>query len=391
MHTRWRGITASTFAAVALAGLVAGCEGDKSKAQVAADANALDAGPPQPVLGGKLGAELAAAASGAPPEGRPAPAGGPTDGPPENGVFSPQAAAAALPKDMPYKIEVVDEGSEPRTRLVPKIDPKSEQKLNITLGLRMGGPQGMPNLDLGVSLKAEKPADKPKEAASAAAPAASAAPTKVIAKVTSATLASMSIGGPPKELADALAKLKGSALHYDLSPANVVSNQKPELAKDADPGLQPLLAALGEAIALVTPPLPDKPVGAGAYWMVTDRAVASGAQLPVLRYRVFKIEKVEGDVVSLSIDTRQYAEGADLKLPGPNGDVTLTIDRLESSGKGTLAWSPSSFAPGTADASQRLQALLVPPGASGQQGAPGAQRSVAQVELTAKFAAPAAP
>ncbi|KYF90477.1 hypothetical protein BE17_41925, partial [Sorangium cellulosum] len=266
-----------------------------------------------------------------------------------------------------------------------KIDPKSEQKVAITLGLRMGGPQGLPNLELGVSLKAEKPADKPKEGAEA--PAAGAAPTKVLAKVTSATLASMSVGGPPKELADALAKLKGSSLRYDLSPANVVSNQKIELAKDADPGLQPLVGALGEAIALVTPPLPDKPLGPGAYWMVTDRAVASGAQLPVLRYRVFKIEKVEGDLVSLSVDTRQYAEGADLKLPGPNGDVTLTIDRLESSGKATLTWSPSSFAPGTADASQRLQALLVPPGAAGQQ---NAQRSVAQVELTAKFAPPAA-
>ncbi|WP_437736251.1 hypothetical protein [Sorangium sp. So ce1335] len=372
---------ASTLAAVALAGSVAGCDGDKGKAK--ADADALDAGPPQPVLGGKLGAELAAAASGAPPE-RPAPGGGATDGPPENGVFSQQAALVALPKDVPYKIEVIDEGSEPKTRLAAKIDPKSEQKLTITLGLRMGGPQGLPNLDLGVSLKAEKPADKPKEGA---AGAGAAAPTKVIAKVTSATLASMSIGGPPKELADALAKLKGSALRYDLSPANVAIDHKPELAKDADPGLQPILAALGEAIALVTPPLPDKPVGAGAYWMVTDRAVVSGAQLPVLRYRVFKIEKIEGDVVSFSVDTRQYAEGADLKLPGPSGEVTMTVDRLESSGKGSLTWSPSALAPATADASQRLQALLVPPGASGQQ---ATQRSVAQVELTARFAAPAA-
>ncbi|MGK3995737.1 hypothetical protein [Sorangium sp. So ce1024] len=382
MHTRWRGITASTLAAVALAGLVAGCDGDKGKAQVAADAGAQDAGPPQPVLGGEIAAELAAAASGAPPE-RPAPGGGATDGPPANGVFSLQAAVAALPKDVPYKLEIIGEGSEPKARLAAKIDPKAEQKLNITLGLRMGGPQGLPNLDLGVSLKAEKPADAPKDAA----PAAGEAPTKVIAKITSATLASMSIGGPPKELADALAKLKGSALRYDLSPANVVSNQKPELAKGADPGLQPLLAALGEAIALLTPPLPDTPVGVGAYWMVTDRAVVSGAQLPVVRYRVFKIEKVEGDVVSFSVDTRQYAEGADLKLPGPNGDVTLTIDRLESTGKGSLVWSPSGLAPATADASQRLQALLVPPGASGQ---PGAQRSVAQVELTAKFGAPPA-
>jgi hypothetical protein len=67
--------------------------------------------------------------------------------------------------------------------------------------------------------------------------------------------------------------------------------------------------------------------------------------------------------------------------------VTLAIDRLDSSGKGTLTWSPSSFAPGAADASQRLQALLVPPGANAQQ---ANQRSVAQVELTAQFASPAA-
>ncbi|WP_437985620.1 hypothetical protein [Sorangium sp. So ce117] len=378
---------ASTLAAVALAGL-AGCEGEKGKAQVAADAGALDAGPPLPVVGGKLGAALAEAAAGGAEKKGPA-AGGAAGGPPESGVFSASEAAAALPKDVPYKIEVVSDGSEPRARLAPKIDPKSEQKLDITLGLRMGGPQGLPNLELGVSFKAEKPADAPKEGAAArVASTASAAPTRVIAKITSAMLASMSIGGPPKQLADALARLKGSALRYELSPANAVSNLQFELSKDADPGLQPLIGALGEAITLLTPPLPDKPLGAGAYWMVTDRVVASGAQLPVLRYRVFKIEKVEGGVVSLSVDTRQYAEGADLKLPSPNGEITMTIDRLDSSGKGTLTWSPSSFAPGVADASQRLQALLVPPGATAQQ---AAQRSVAQVELTAKFAPPAAP
>ncbi|WP_437592223.1 hypothetical protein [Sorangium sp. So ce1000] len=376
---------ASTLAAVALSGL-AGCEGEKSKAQVAADAGALDAGPALPVVGGALGAALAEAASGGTEKKGPAP-GGAADGPPENGVFAAPDAAAALPKDVPYKIEVIGDGSEPRARLAAKIDPKSEQKLNITLGLRLGGPQGLPNLELGVSFKAEKPADAPKADAPKEGAAAPAAPTKVIAKIASATLASMSVGGPPKELADALAKLKGSSLRYDLSPANVVSNLRPELAKEADPGLQPLIGALGEAIGLLTPPFPDKPVGPGAYWMVTDRVVVSGAQLPVLRYRVFKVEKMEGGAVSLSVDTRQYAEGADLKLPGPNGEVTLAIDRLDSSGKGTLTWSPSSFAPGAADASQRLQALLVPPGANAQQ---ANQRSVAQVELTAQFASPAA-
>ncbi|WP_437679908.1 hypothetical protein [Sorangium sp. So ce131] len=382
---------ASALAAASLAGLAAGCEDDKGKAQVAADAGARDAGPAQPAIGGKLGEAVAQAASGSPAAA--APTAGATDGPPENGVFTLPGAAAALPKDAPYKIEIIAEGGEPRAQLAAKIDPKSEQKLNVTLGLRMGGPQGLPNLELGVTLKT----DKPKEGAGAAGAAAGAAgaaagaaatgaaATKVIAQVTSATLASMSPGGPPKELVDVLGKLKGSSVRYDLSPANVASNFKPELPKDADPGLEPVLEALGEAIGLLTPALPDKPVGAGAYWMVTDRAVVSGAGLPVLRYRVFKLDKIEGDTVSLSVDTRQYAEGADLRLPGPNGDVTMTIDRVESSGKGALSWSPSRFVPATGDVSQRLQALLVPPG--GQQ---AAQRSVAQVELTAKLAPPAA-
>ncbi len=328
---------------------------------------------------------LAEAASGSTEKKGPA-AGGAADGPPESGVFSASDAAAALPKNAPYKIEVISDGSEPRARLAAKPDPKSEQKLDITLGLRLGGPQGLPNLELGVSLKAEKPADAPKRGRGRARGERGSDEGDRQDRVGDARL---DVGRRPAEAARGRAReAEGSALRYELSPANVVSNLQFELSKDADPGLQPLIGALGEAIALLTPPLPDKPVGAGAYWMVTDRVVASGAQLPVLRYRVFKIEKVEGGAVSLSVDTRQYAEGADLKLPGPNGEITMTIDRLDSSGKGTLTWSPSSFAPGVADASQRLQALLVPPGATAQQ---AAQRSVAQVELSAKFAPPAAP
>lgn len=381
MHTGWREVVASAFAAVALMGLAAGCDDKKDKAQGPADAGAVDAGPPQPVVGGKLGEALAEAAANVAEQ---APAGGAPDGPPEDGVFSPSAAAAALPRDTPYKIEVISDGAEPRIQLAAKLDPKAEQKLNVTLGLRGGGPQAPP-LDLGMSLKAEKPkegAQKPGEGA--AAPSAPA--VTITATLQSATLASLSLAGPPKQIADELAKLRGSSVRYELSPANVASNFKVNVAKGADPGTASLLAALGEALGALTPPLPDKPVGLGAYWMVTDRVVASGVELPVVRYRVFKIEKMEGDLVSFSVMTRQYAEGADMKLPGPKGDVTLTIDRFESSGKGALTWSASTFAPAAGDLSQRLQALLVPPG--GQRTAP---RSVVEVELTAKLAPPAAP
>jgi hypothetical protein len=371
---------AAAFAAIALTGVAAGCEGEKTRERSAADAGAQDTGPAQPVIGGKLGAAVAAAASG----GAPSPSAQAVESsgaPPESGVFTPAGAAAALPRDRSHTIEVISDGGEPRVKLAAPIDVKGERRLSATLGLRMGGPQGLPNLDLGLRLKA----DKPKEGAAKAADAGASALT-ITARVTSATLASMSLGGPPRELSDLIGALKGSSIRYELSPENRASGFRFELAKGVDPGLQPLLEALGEGIGLLTPPLPDKPVGAGAYWMVTDRASASGARLPVLRYRVYKLEKLEGSTASITMDTRQYADGPDMKLPGGGREMTLTIDRLDSSGKGSIRWSAGAFAPLAADVSQRLQALLVPPGSR-----QAAQGSVVQVELTVKLSEPAAP
>lgn len=376
-----RGRLAVALTAVALLGLVSGCEEEKKN--TAADAGAQDAGPQQPAVGGKLGAALASAASvsAARP---PASAGG--VGPPEGGVFAPGAGVAALPKDAPHKIEVISDGAEPRAKLAAALDPKAEQKLAISVGLRMGGPQAMPNIDVEMAFKIDKSKkDKPKagEVEAAAAPAAG---TPVTGKMLSATLASMSLGGPPKEVTDQLSKLKGSLVHYQLTPANTAVDFRYELAKGADPGLDAVLKSLGEALSVLTPPLPDRPVGVGAYWMVTDRAVWPGAQIPMLRYRIFKIEKIEGAAVTLSVETRQYAEEGIARVPSGDKEVTLSLDQFDSSGKGAVTWAPASLAPGSAELAQRVQGRLVPPGAQG-----GAQRMMIQAELNAKFQPPAAP
>ncbi|MCC6551931.1 MAG: hypothetical protein IT372_02770 [Polyangiaceae bacterium] len=374
-----RGRLAVALSAIALSALGAGCEGEK-KSDTSADAGSPDAGPAQPVVGGRLGEALASAATqGAPPATS-------ASGPPETGVFAPGAATAALPRSTPHKVEVISDGAEPRTKLASALDPKAEQKLAVTLGLRMGGQQGMPNLDLEVSFKIDKP-KKDKAAADAqAAPAGSV----VTGKVVSATLASMGLGGPPKEITDELAKLKGSTVRYQLSPANVAEGFQVELTKGADPGLDSVLRSLGEAISTLTPVLPDKPVGVGAYWMVTDRAIWSGAQIPMIRYRIFKIEKIEGSTISFSVDTRQYAEEGIAKIPGgPGGqELSLGLDHFDSTGKGAVTWSPASLAPADADLSQKVQARMIPPGA---QGAQAGQRMVLQAELSARFRPPAAP
>jgi hypothetical protein len=380
MQIGMRGRLAACLVAL-LPGLAGGCGDDKNKESLRADAGTLDAGPAQPILGGKLGEAVAAAASGGAPG--PAPSAGGAQGPPESGVFAPGAGEAALPKGTPYKIELLGEGSEPRAKLVQQIDAKAEQKRSILLGLRTGG-QGIPSVDVEIAFTVDKPKDKPPAGGEGAAQPQGVA---VVAKVLSAVPASMSPGGPAKELTEAFGKLKGSVIRYQLSPANVISGLAVEPAKGVDPGLDTILQALGEAITALSAPLPDKPVGVGAYWMVADRAVGAIAKIPMLRYRVFKIAKIEQGAVSFSLDTRQYAEEPVAKLPTGQGELKVTIDALESSGKGALVWDPGALVPREAELGQRFQARAMPPDAQ-----PGSQqRLVIQSELNVRLQLPAAP
>src|SRR5690606_18132861 len=118
---------------------------------------------------------------------------GPAQGPPETGVFAPGAGEAVLPKATAYKLELLGEGSEPRALLAPKIDPKAEQKSTVLLGLRGAN---LPSIDMALDFKVEKP-----KKAAEAPPG-----TTVVAKVLSAVPASMSLGGPAKELTDLFGK-----------------------------------------------------------------------------------------------------------------------------------------------------------------------------------------
>ncbi|EYF01661.1 Hypothetical protein CAP_7866 [Chondromyces apiculatus DSM 436] len=380
-----RGRFARTLVMVSLLGLVAGCEEENKKESVSvSDAGAEDAS--LAPNAGRLGAALASAvAVGGPP---PTPKAG--DGPPENGVFAPGAGEAALPKAMNYKTEMLTDGSEPRVLLTSKPDGK-EQKTSVLLSVRTGGPQGLPTIDFGMSFKIEKAkGDKPKKdaAGAEAAPAPAPVGSAVIAKVTSAVPASMSPGGLPKELIEEFGKLKGSEIRYQLSPTNAFSGLTIQMAKGVDAGLAPILDALAETVALLTPPLPEKPVGVGATWMVADRFVWTGAKIPVLRYRVFKVEKIEANgTVSFSVDSRQYAEEGTVKLTmGPGQEVSTPLDAFESAGKGTIVWDAAGLVPREGEIRQKLVAQVVPPGAPpGNQ-----QRAVLQSELVGRFQAPTA-
>src|SRR5262249_24090407 len=161
------------------------------------------------------------------------------------------------------------------------------------VSLRMGQNR-LPPVDFALAIKPEKKAkDAPADA-----------PTKIAATVTAATLPSTA--GIPKELIDEIGKLKGTVIRWDLTAAGAASSFAVELPKGAGEDVGLVIDSLIDTMSMMMVPLPAKPVGKDAYWIVADRA-KSAVGLELLRYRVFKVLKIEGDAVTLSIDIRQYS------------------------------------------------------------------------------------
>ncbi len=105
--------------------------------------------------------------------------------------------------------------------------------------------------------------------------------------------------------------------------------------------------------------------------MVTDRATAF---TDVVRYRVYRVEKLDKDSASLSVDVRQYATHEDVDIAGQK----LSIQHFESVGKGNLDWTAAGLLPARGETSQKTQ--LAGSVSGGQQGG-------LQAEFSAKFTA----
>jgi hypothetical protein len=125
-----------------------------------------------------------------------------------------------------------------------------------------------------------------------------------------------------------------------------------DIPKGVDPGFRDPVQALSDLLIGVALPFPNKPVGVGAFWMVTTRDVLMG--LDVVSYRMVKVEKVEGKVVSLSLNTKRYAASPAFELEGlPASEGKLTIGAGEAFPQTADIQSLIGAALGPADTKQR--------------------------------------
>ncbi len=375
------------LAAAAMASPV-GCGDEGMKVAPTASASALPTGP---VLDGKLGEAAKDIAKGAE---KPASSAAGAEGPPPNGMFPPGAADRAHATGAPPKVEVMGEGSEPRLQLGAS-RPEGKQEAVLVVAVSSGKQQALPPLALRLSIGPKGAKDKkgPKDGAKAEpkpeAPAADAPPaeTVIVAEITEAAVAGMPGGQVPKDLIEAIAKMKGSTVTWPLGPTGP-GRLDHALAAGAEAGLDIALEAVEEAMGALLVPTPDKPVGEGATWMVTDRTTSMGVD--GVRYRFVKVDTVDGDRATLSVTIRKYAADDRLDLPLGPQMTAASLDGLDFQGKSTLHVIPKSWVPEEGEVSSRLVASIAPPGAKNPGAQPQQQRAQVQLEVAAQLRSPAA-
>jgi len=165
----------------------------------------------------------------------------------------------------------------------------------------------------------------------------------------------------PENITKAVTTLKGSQIRFFVGPDGTTHDFTRELAKDADKDLDNELEAIIETFSTVLAPVPQKPVGVGAYWMVTDRGKTLGAEM--VRYRVFRLLSAGAEGTKLAVELRQYSTEPNLNVPTQQGGMTaLALDKFDSQGKGEVTWGPAGFLPSAAEVQAQTQALAIPPG-----------------------------
>jgi len=290
------------------------------------------------------------------------------NGPPESGVFAPGKADEQLPKGKPPKIALGGAGAEPRVTLKASVEPGWKENGHLELSLKLGR-AALPALDVAIALEAPKA----KPAAGADAPADDGS-VPMVAKISDVK-PKEDLGAQGKQLAAQLASIRGSRIDFRIAPGGVGVDFKYKLAAGAQQELDMIVRSISEALETVTVGFPSEPVGKGGYWLVTTRDNTGGAD--VVAYRLVKLEGIEGDELTLSVNTKRYSASNKLALVGlPPG---AELEQFQSTTDGKLTVHKGTPIASSGSTKQSFLAQLIPAGQSDQR--LGVQ-SVAEVTAT---------
>lgn len=288
-------------------------------------------------------AQAVAAASVPVPGGKGAPPTHAEGGPPPDGVFAPGAADKEAARGSLPKITLGSEGSAPKLLLGPG---KSAKKLSgtIQIALQSDPRQGAIPVLLDVTIEPKKvegaEGDKPVS-------------QPVSVRVNGAKI---DAPGAPKDLDAQLAKLKGSKLEYSILPGGAGAGFRFDVPKGAPDDFRDVVRSLSDALALLTMPYPDKPLGAGGYFMVTSRDELMG--LDLVTYRLVKVKQVTAEGATLDVSTKRYAATRTFDFPGLPPDIDRNLAEFQATSEGTVELPLGALLPTKGQISSVLAAQL---------------------------------
>lgn len=296
----------------------------------------VDAGVDKPVMNQHIADAVASVA------GSGDPAGPATDdqGPPPNGVFPPGEADKRQPADAPLEAQMITDGADPKLKLLPLKPFDKPQRVDVTAAFVEG--RGIKAVIF--ELEATIPKPEVKEPAEGEGQPGEGKPAEgedqpkgddkpKVMPITTKTPIHFKVLGVRAHQQVPLSEgeieryntLEGTKISAVIMKNGGLTGETFELSKKADDSTHAAVRAVVDTISLFFSPLPDKPVGVGAYWIAGDRASMGG--LDLVRYRVTKVEQMKGDELILTVQLRLYAAGPGSVPPGtPEGAIALKFD-----------------------------------------------------------------
>jgi hypothetical protein len=266
-------------------------------------------------------------------------------GPPADGVFAPGAADKELARGGMPKITLGNEGSDPKQLLGPS---KSAGKLSgtIQIAMQQDPRQGAIPVLLNVTLEPKK-VEAGKDDGPVSLP--------VSVRVTGAKI-DVDAAQVPKELNEQLAKLKGSKVEYSILPGGAGAGFRFDSPKGAPEEFKDVVRALSDSLSLLTIPYPDKPLGAGGYFMVTSRDDFLG--LDLVTYRMIKVKELTAQGATLDVSTKRYAANRSFDFPGLPPNIDKNLAEFQATSEGTVQLPLGALLPTQGEVSSVLAAQL---------------------------------
>ncbi|MGH7439263.1 MAG: hypothetical protein ACRENE_26555 [Polyangiaceae bacterium] len=276
--------------------------------------------------------------------------GGTDNGPPPEGIFAEGMANRRHPKGKATTFEVASDGAEPRVVLAPAAGGDARPGDYGPAGLRLGEQRGRsarPTVDFTFVLGPAKKDDGGADWLVASIKKAVPAP------------AAQQLGALPPGMDKEIGSLAGTDLRLQLTSDGRVGDVGLQLGKAAQPELQLLAQSAAETLAIMTIPLPARPLGVGAQWIAESRMPYEG--LDVVAYRAFRVKSITDSRVHLMIDMKAYAADKHADVNGIPKEAVFAQFDAELQGEMEMVRGESLAR--TADLQERLTMIFQAPGA----------------------------